>query len=141
MNTVHNVCCVYLLATLQIANLQARLTTSQAAEASLASQLQQLAGDKAALTSANESLQQALMDKTLQAGQDAEALRQQHTKQVAALLAEQQQQLQDVMTAAAAAEEQHKLVCLQYCNFTVLPLFLCSQNAHSLLAVMQSYPA
>jgi hypothetical protein len=72
--------------------------------------VKQLLSDKAALTAANESLQQALMDKTSQAAQDGAALRQQQAKLLAALQAEHQQQLERMETEAAAAYKAHQKV-------------------------------
>jgi DNA repair exonuclease SbcCD ATPase subunit len=92
--------------------LQAQLSASQSAQATLSAQLKQLSSDKADLTAANESLQQALMDRTLQAAQEADAMRQQHSKQLAALQHEQQQQVEGMTAAAAAAQEAYKQVRL-----------------------------
>jgi hypothetical protein len=87
------------------------LSATQANQSSLSAQLKQLSSDKAALTAANESLQQALMDRTLQAAQEGEALRQQQAKLLAALQAEHQQQLERVEVEAAAAHKAHQQVC------------------------------
>lgn len=96
--------------TLQVSSLQAQLSAGQSAHASLAAQVKQLSGDKADLTAANESLQAALMDRTLQAAQEADALRQQHSRSLTALQAEQQQQVEGMAAAAAAAREAHEQV-------------------------------
>lgn len=93
-----------------MAILQSQLSATQAAQASLTSQLERVSSDKSALITANESLQQALMEKTQQAAQGAEALRQQQAKQLAALRAQHQQHMEEAGAAAAAAEEAHKQV-------------------------------
>lgn len=72
--------------------------------------MHQLSADKAALTSANESLQKALMDRTLQAAQEGEVLRQQQAKLLAALQAEHLQQLEQLKAEAAAATSSHQQV-------------------------------
>lgn len=95
---------------LQASNLQSQLSASQAAQASLTSQVTELTSERAALTSANASLQQALMDNTMQAARDAEALRQQHSKQLAAMREQHRQQVQDLKAAAEAQQEAHKQV-------------------------------
>jgi hypothetical protein len=50
------------------------------------------------------------MDKTLQAAQEADTLRQQHSKQLVVLQTEQQQQVEGMAAAAAAAQEAHQQV-------------------------------
>jgi hypothetical protein len=96
----------------QTSSLQAQCLAAEASHAKLSSQLQQLAGDKAALTAANETLQQALMDKTLQAAQEAEAARQQQATHLAALQAAHQHALQAAAATAAQAGDAHKQVWL-----------------------------
>ncbi|WIA30201.1 hypothetical protein OEZ86_000293 [Tetradesmus obliquus] len=97
----------------QVSDLQARLSAVAAAEARLQARSQELAADKAALAGANQQLQQALMDKALEAAAALDGARQQHARQLVALRQEQQQQLEAMQQLAAAQEAQHKQEVLQ----------------------------
>lgn len=93
-----------------MAELRRQLATSQAAESCLQAKTKELSEDKHQLVSANQQLQQALMDKTLEAANSASLLRQQHAGQLADVRQEQQQILQQLQKDACDVVKQHKQV-------------------------------
>lgn len=99
-----------LLFLVQASELQQRLSATQSAESSSQNRIKELSADKQSLVSANQQLQQALMDKALEAASSMDGLRQQHARQLAALRQEQQQQVDELRADAVATNDQHQKV-------------------------------
>lgn len=78
---------------------------------------------KAVLTAANEQLQQALMDKTLESAAALDALRQQQTQQLAAVRRDHQMVVDQMKADAAATAQQHSQVGSRWGNNSLVSTF------------------
>jgi DNA mismatch repair ATPase MutS len=93
-----------------VAELRQQLAALQLVESCLQAKATELSADKHELVSANQQLQQALMDKAVEAANSGNLLRQQHASQLADMRQEQQQILQRLQKDAGDMVEQHKQV-------------------------------
>lgn len=91
---------------------------------------------KAVLTAANEQLQQALMDKTLESAAALDALRQQQTQQLAAVRRDHQMVVDQMKADAAATAQQHSQVGTRWGNNSLVSTFQTLHDAAAQAALL-----